>query len=162
MQLLRNRSTRGLWHPNYVNESFINDKVRLIPRMKDWVAPYPGLKAGLTEYGGGAEEHINGGTGGNTVGSEVSALSGASPIANLHIIDNSIVGVTQNSAASASPDGIHVLGVGTAGSVMIIGNRIQSFVNRAIDAGESACRDNTVNPSAGTVFCTVATGTFGR
>jgi hypothetical protein len=101
-------------------------------------------------------------TGGNTVASDVSGISGASPIANLHIIDNSIVGVTQNSGATAAPDGIHVLGVGSAGSVMIVGNRIQNFVNRAIDAGESACRDNTVNPQTGTVFCTVVTGTFGR
>ena len=62
MQLLRNRSTRGLWDPSYVNESYINDTVRLIPRMKDWAAPYPGLKTGITEYSWGAEGHINGAT----------------------------------------------------------------------------------------------------
>ena len=63
MQLLRNRSTRGLWDPNYVNESWINDIVQLIPRMKGWVgAYYPGLPVGLTEYNWGAELHINGAT----------------------------------------------------------------------------------------------------
>jgi hypothetical protein len=63
MQLLRNRSTRGLWDPNYLNESWINDYVQLIPRMKGWVSTYyPGLPVGLTEYNWGAEDHINGAT----------------------------------------------------------------------------------------------------
>jgi glycosyl hydrolase family 44/Calx-beta domain-containing protein len=63
MQLLRNRSTRGLWDPNYLNESWINDFVQLIPRMKAWVATYyPGLPVGLTEYNWGAPDHINGAT----------------------------------------------------------------------------------------------------
>lgn len=63
MQLRRNRSTRALWDPNYVDESWINDRVKLIPRMKDWVNTYyPGLKVGLTEYNWGAEWHINGAT----------------------------------------------------------------------------------------------------
>lgn len=63
MQDLRNRSTRGLWDPNYVNESYINDKVRLIPRMKAWVDTYyPGTKIGLSEYDWGADNHINGAT----------------------------------------------------------------------------------------------------
>ena len=63
MQLLRNRSTRGLWDPLYVNESWINAIVHLIPRMKAWVAAYyPGLPVGLTEYNWGAESHINGAT----------------------------------------------------------------------------------------------------
>ncbi len=35
MQLLRNRSTRSLWDPNYVDQSWINDKVHLIPRLKN-------------------------------------------------------------------------------------------------------------------------------
>ena len=43
MQLRRNRSTRSLWDPNYVDETWINDRVRLIPRLKSWVAAsYPG------------------------------------------------------------------------------------------------------------------------
>jgi hypothetical protein len=63
MQLLRNRSTRSLWDTNYVDESWINSVVRLIPRMKSWVAAYyPGTKIGVTEYNWGAENHINGAT----------------------------------------------------------------------------------------------------
>jgi len=67
MQLLRNRSTRSLWDPSYVDESWIGDVeggiVRLIPRLKEWTANnYPGTKVGITEYNWGAESHINGGT----------------------------------------------------------------------------------------------------
>jgi hypothetical protein len=62
-QLLRNRSTRSLWDPSYIDESWINDKVMLIPRMKNWVATYyPNTKIGITEYNWGAEGHINGAT----------------------------------------------------------------------------------------------------
>jgi PKD repeat protein len=63
MQLTRNRSTRSLWDPNYVDTSWINDKVDLIPRLKSWVATYdPGLKTGITEYNWGDEGAINGAT----------------------------------------------------------------------------------------------------
>ena len=63
MQQRRNRSTRSLWDPNYTDETWINDKVKLIPRLKSWVASYyPGTKTGITEYNWGAENHINGAT----------------------------------------------------------------------------------------------------
>ncbi|HEX8153166.1 MAG TPA: glycoside hydrolase family 44 protein [Thermoanaerobaculia bacterium] len=69
MQNLRNRSTRSLWDPNYVDESWIGGtevggaKVRLIPRLKEWVANhYPGTQIGITEYNWGVDDHINGGT----------------------------------------------------------------------------------------------------
>jgi len=63
MQLRRNRSTRSLWDPNYIDETWINDKVQLIPRMKNWVSTYyPGTLTGITEYNWGAEGHINGAT----------------------------------------------------------------------------------------------------
>ena len=63
MQQRRNRSTRSLWDPNYVDESWIGTQVQLIPRMKNWVAAnYPGTKTGITEYNWGAEGHINGAT----------------------------------------------------------------------------------------------------
>ena len=63
MQALRNKSTRSLWDPNYVDASWIGDKVYLIPRMKGWVATYyPGLKTAITEYNWGAEGNINGAT----------------------------------------------------------------------------------------------------
>jgi hypothetical protein len=63
MQLRRNRSTRSLWDPAYVDETWINDRVQLIPRLKNWVnANYPGTPIGITEYNWGAEGHINGAT----------------------------------------------------------------------------------------------------
>jgi hypothetical protein len=59
--LLRNRVTRALWDTNYVDESWINTKIYMVPRMKSWVASnYPGLKIGITEYVYGAVNHING------------------------------------------------------------------------------------------------------
>jgi hypothetical protein len=62
-QQLRNRSTRSLWDTNYVDQSWINSIVMLIPRMKNWVAAYyPGTKIGITEYNWGAEGYINGAT----------------------------------------------------------------------------------------------------
>jgi hypothetical protein len=63
MQLRRNRSTRSLWDPGYVDESWINDRVQLVPRLKNWVnTSYPGTLTGITEYNWGAENHINGAT----------------------------------------------------------------------------------------------------
>lgn len=63
IQALRNRSTRALWDPAYKDESWINDTVELIPRLKDWVKTcYPGTKVGITEYNWGAEKNINGAT----------------------------------------------------------------------------------------------------
>ena len=63
MQQQRNRATRSLWDPNYVDVSWIGDKIFLIPRMKAWLASYyPGIQTGITEYNFGAEGHINGAT----------------------------------------------------------------------------------------------------
>ncbi len=63
MQLRRNRSTRSLWDPRYIDETWINNTVQLVPRMKGWVNTYyPGLKTAVTEYNWGAEGHINGAT----------------------------------------------------------------------------------------------------
>ncbi len=66
-QALRLRSTRSLWDPTYVDESWIGDSgweggiVRLIPRMKEWVAAnYSGTKLAITEYNWGALDNING------------------------------------------------------------------------------------------------------
>jgi hypothetical protein len=51
VQALRLRSTRALWDPSYVDESWIGDSVQLIPRMRAWVAQnYPGTKTAITEY----------------------------------------------------------------------------------------------------------------
>lgn len=63
MQARRNRSTRSLWDTNYLDESWMNDRIQLIPRMRAWVASnYPGTPIGITEYSWGADAHINGGT----------------------------------------------------------------------------------------------------
>ena len=63
IQALRNRSTRSLWDPNYTDESWINAKIMLIPRLKGWVKTYyPGTKIGITEYNWGAEKNIGGAT----------------------------------------------------------------------------------------------------
>jgi hypothetical protein len=63
MSNLRNRSTRSLWDPNYTDASWVNSKVQLIPRLRNWVnVNYPGLQIGITEYNWGAEGFINGAT----------------------------------------------------------------------------------------------------
>jgi len=63
MQQLRNRSTRSLWDPTYVDESWIDDEVYLVPRLRGWVnSYYPGTRIAITEYNWGAEGHINGAT----------------------------------------------------------------------------------------------------
>jgi hypothetical protein len=63
MQQRRNRSTRALWDPNYTDPTWINDKVMLIPRLRNWVNTYyPNTPIGITEYNWGAENHINGAT----------------------------------------------------------------------------------------------------
>jgi hypothetical protein len=62
-ELLRNQSTRTFWDTIYTNQSWINNVIMLIPRMKIWVATnYPGTKIGITEYNWGAEANINGAT----------------------------------------------------------------------------------------------------
>jgi hypothetical protein len=66
-QALRLRSTRALWDPTYIDESYISDlapggiAIQMIPRMKGWVdANYPGTKLAFTEYNFGGLENING------------------------------------------------------------------------------------------------------
>lgn len=66
-QALRLRSTRALWDPTYVDESWIAQAgpddgiVKLIPRLRAWVdAHYPGTKLAVTEYNWGGLEDING------------------------------------------------------------------------------------------------------
>jgi len=58
----RIRSTRALWDATYTDESWIDDKVELIPRLKRWVAEnYPGLGISIGEYNFGATGHMSGG-----------------------------------------------------------------------------------------------------
>ncbi len=62
MQLRRNRSTRCLWDTNYIDETWIGDKIMLIPRLRQWATNFPGTPIGITEYSWGADDHINGAT----------------------------------------------------------------------------------------------------
>ncbi|SBT44864.1 glycoside hydrolase family 44 protein [Micromonospora auratinigra] len=60
-QALRLRSTRQLWDPTYVDESWINQPVRFIPRMRELVDQhYPGTKIAMTEYSWGGYGSLNG------------------------------------------------------------------------------------------------------
>jgi hypothetical protein len=57
----RFRATRSLWDPDYVDESWIKEKVRLIPRLKEIIAEnYPGRGISIGEWNFGAEGHISG------------------------------------------------------------------------------------------------------
>lgn len=61
-QALRLRSTRQLWDPSYVDESWINQPVQYIPRMRSLVDQnYPGTKLAISEYNWGALDHVDGG-----------------------------------------------------------------------------------------------------
>ena len=58
---LRLRTTRSLWDPTYTDESWINDKIRLLPRMQALIDEnYPGLGISIGEYNFGGEGHISG------------------------------------------------------------------------------------------------------
>lgn len=57
----RLRSTRSLWDRSYRDESWINDRIRLIPRMKQLIDErYPGTRLGISEWNWGADETMNG------------------------------------------------------------------------------------------------------
>ncbi len=57
----RIRSTRGLWDPDYLDESWIKEKIMLLPRMKQWIAEsYPGRGISIGEWSFGGEGHMSG------------------------------------------------------------------------------------------------------
>jgi hypothetical protein len=57
----RLRSTRALWDPTYTDESWINDKIQFIPRMRQAIADhYPGTKLFISEWNFGNDKTING------------------------------------------------------------------------------------------------------
>jgi hypothetical protein len=59
---LRLRSTRSLWDPTYVDESWVGDRVELFPRLRRWIKENaPGVEISLGEYSFGAAEHMSGG-----------------------------------------------------------------------------------------------------
>lgn len=58
----RIRATRALWDSTYVDESWIRQPVRLLPRLKEWIAQgYPGTRIGITEWNWGGVRDISGG-----------------------------------------------------------------------------------------------------
>jgi hypothetical protein len=65
-QALRLRSTRALWDPHYVDESWISQAnggkpLAWIRTMRAWVAKYyPGTKTAISEYNWGALDSMNG------------------------------------------------------------------------------------------------------
>jgi Glycoside hydrolase family 44 len=61
IQRTRLRSTRSLWDPGYVDESWIADTVQLIPRMRAWRDQFaPGTAIGIGEWNWGADDTMNG------------------------------------------------------------------------------------------------------
>jgi hypothetical protein len=59
---LRIRTTRMLWDPSYVDESWIKEPIELVPRMRQWVDTYyPRLGLSIGEWAFGAEGHMSGG-----------------------------------------------------------------------------------------------------
>jgi hypothetical protein len=59
--LTRLHMTRSLWDPDYVDESWINQPIYLIPRMKQLIAEhYPGTLLSISEWNWGAEKTPNG------------------------------------------------------------------------------------------------------
>lgn len=53
----RLRSVKSLYDPAYVDESWIGQAVRLIPRMKEWIAARaPAVKLAITEYSWGTND----------------------------------------------------------------------------------------------------------
>ena len=59
--LLRNQSTRVFWDTNYVDPSWINSIIMLIPRMKNWVATYyPGIRLGSPNTTGAPKGTLTG------------------------------------------------------------------------------------------------------
>lgn len=64
MSARRIRSVRSLWDPSYVDESWIDEKVELIPRLRRWIAEYHPdgpMSIALGQWGFGAEDDMSGG-----------------------------------------------------------------------------------------------------
>ena len=60
-QEARLKSTRSLWDATYVDPTWINEEVQLVPRMQGWIDEfYPGTNLAITEYNFGGIQHISG------------------------------------------------------------------------------------------------------
>jgi len=56
---LRLSSTRGLWDPTYVDESWINQPIYIIRRMQQYISAHaPGLQSSLSEYSFGPDDLV--------------------------------------------------------------------------------------------------------
>jgi len=59
---MRIRATRSLWDPGYVDESWIDEAMEVLPLLRRWIDDnYPGRKISLGEWNFGAEDHMSGG-----------------------------------------------------------------------------------------------------
>jgi hypothetical protein len=57
----RIRATRSWWDPSYVDESWVGEPVRLLPRLREWVDQYaPGLGISIGEWSFGGENDMSG------------------------------------------------------------------------------------------------------
>lgn len=59
---LRIRATRSLWDRSYVDESWVAERMAVIPRVREWIDRWhPGLGISIGEWSFGAERHMSGG-----------------------------------------------------------------------------------------------------
>jgi hypothetical protein len=59
---LRIRTTRSLWDPTYVDESWIDEPIQVLPQLRRWIDDnYPGRKISIGEWNFGAEDDMSGG-----------------------------------------------------------------------------------------------------
>ena len=57
---LRLRSLKSLYDADYVDESWIGQPVRLVPRLREWIAAsYPGTKIAINEYSWGGDAGLS-------------------------------------------------------------------------------------------------------
>ena len=68
VQAARLNSVRALWDPTAIDTTWLggpdgvypNTALRVIPRLKQWAARFPGTKTGITEYSFGGFDTVNG------------------------------------------------------------------------------------------------------
>lgn len=59
---LRIRQVRSLWDPTYTDESWINEKMAVLPMLQSWIQESaPGLGLSIGEWNFGGEQHMSGG-----------------------------------------------------------------------------------------------------
>ena len=52
---------RSLWDETYIDPSWVNDTIMLIPRVSNWIeTEYPGTQFGISEWNFGADDTMNG------------------------------------------------------------------------------------------------------